>query len=140
VDKKEKHCNDNDPTDSQQGDNWDHIAYDPDHRLVISVVPGKRTAKNVEKLVADFKKRTAGRIMNLITSDEYKPYKKATLKAYGTKVRPGPTGKPGCPRGSRRVPGKGLKYAIVNKTPGKAEWLRLICELYLAANPRSRLR
>lgn len=32
--------------------------------------------------VADFKKRTGGRIMNLMTSDEYKPCKKAILKAY----------------------------------------------------------
>ena len=73
--KKEKHCNDADAGDSQQGDNWDHVAYDPEHRLVVSVVPGKRTAKNVEKLVADFKKRTADRIMNLMTSDEYKLYR-----------------------------------------------------------------
>ena len=76
VGKKEKRCNDNDPADSQQGDNWDHVAYDPEHRLVISVVPGKRTAKNVEKLMTDFKKRTAGRIMNLITSDEYNRIKR----------------------------------------------------------------
>jgi len=76
VRKKRKHCNDDVPDDSRQGDNWDHVAYDPEHRLVISVVAGKRTAKNVEILVTDFKKRADGRIMNLITSDEYKPYKK----------------------------------------------------------------
>ena len=69
VGKKEKHCNKQDPSDRHQGNNWDHVAYDPEHRLVISVIPGKRTAKNVDKLVADFKKRTNGRIMNLITSD-----------------------------------------------------------------------
>jgi len=86
VGKKEKHCNDNDPADSQQGDNWDHLAYDPEHRLVVSVVPGKRTAEKVQKLVRDFKRRTGGRIMNLITSDEYRPYKRAILKAYGQKV------------------------------------------------------
>jgi IS1 family transposase len=83
--------------------------------LVISVIPGKRTAKNVDKLVADFKKRTNGHIMNLITSDEYKPYKKAILKAYGRNVRPPATGKRGRPKGSRRVPVKGLKYATVHK-------------------------
>jgi IS1 family transposase len=115
VGKKEKHCNDNDPSDSQQGDSWDHVAYDPEHRLVISVVPGKRTAKNAEKLLADFKKRTGGRIMNLMTSDEYKPYKKAILKAYGQKTTPPHTGKRGRPKGSRRVAAKGLKYATVHK-------------------------
>jgi len=83
--------------------------------LVISVIPGKRTAKNVDKLVADFKKRTNGHIMNLITSDEYKPYKKAILKAYGRNVRPPATSKRGRPKGSRRVPVKGLKYATVHK-------------------------
>ncbi len=83
--------------------------------MVISVIPGKRTAKNVDKLVADFKKRTNGHIMNLITSDEYKPYKKAILKAYGRNVRPPATGKRGRPKGSRRVPVKGLKYATVHK-------------------------
>ncbi len=83
--------------------------------MVISVIPGKRTAKNVDKLVADFKKRTNGRIMNLITSDEYKPYKKVILKAYGRNIKPPATGKRGRPKGSRRVPVKGLKYATVHK-------------------------
>ncbi len=125
VGKKEKRCNDNDPADSQQGDNWDHVAYDPEHRLVISVVPGKRTAKNVEKLMTDFKKRTAGRIMNLITSDEYKPYKKAILKAYGRNVKPPATGRRGRPKGSCRVPAKGLKYATVHKTRWKGRVVKI---------------
>ena len=93
--------------------------------MVVSVVPGKRTAKNVEKLVDDFKKRTDGRIMNLITSDEYKPYKKAILKAYGKKVVSPATGKPGRPKGSRRVPAKGLKYATVHKTHRKGRVVKI---------------
>ena len=36
--------------------------------------------------------------MNLITSDEYKPYRGAILKAYGDKVVPKRTGKPGRPK------------------------------------------
>lgn len=119
VCKKRKHCNNNVLENSRNGDNWDHVAYDPEHRLVVSVVPGKRTAKNIEKLVADFKKKTGGRIMNLMTSDEYKPYKKAILKAYGRKTTPVHTGKRGRPKGSRRVPVKGLTYATVHKTRRK---------------------
>jgi len=80
------HCDPLDPNDAQQGDNWDYVALDPEHRLVVSVVPGKRTVANTEKLVNDFKERTGGRPMNLITSDEYAPYKTAILKAYGEKV------------------------------------------------------
>jgi IS1 family transposase len=116
VRKKRKHCDNDVPEDSRQGDNWDHVAYDPEHRLVISVIPGKRTAKNVDRLVADFKKKTDGCIMNLITSDEYKPYKKAILKAYGKNTAVPHTGKRGRPKGSRRVPVKDLTYATVDKT------------------------
>jgi IS1 family transposase len=125
VGKKEKHCDDTDIADSQQGDNWDHVAYDPEHRLVISVIPGKRTAKNVEKLVADFKKRTDGSIMNLITSDEYKPYKKALLKAYGKNTKVARTGKRGRPKGSRLVPAEGLKYATVHKIRRKGRVVKI---------------
>jgi len=125
VGKKEKHCNGAEPADRQQGDNWDHVAYDPEHRLVISVVPGKRTEKNVGELVVDFKKRTGGRTMNLITSDEYKPYKKAILKAYGKKMTPPHTGKPGRPKGSRRVPSEGLKYATVHKIRKKGRVVKI---------------
>ena len=93
--------------------------------MVVSVVAGKRTAKNVEKLVADFRERTAGRIMNLITSDEYKPYKKAILKAYGTKTTPAHTGKRGRPKGSRLVAVEGLKYATVHKRRRKGRVVKI---------------
>ena len=75
--------------------------------------------------MADFKKRTGKRIMNLITSDEYKPYKKAILKAYGQKITPPHTGKRGRPKGSRRVPPKGLKYATVHKTRRKGRVVKI---------------
>ena len=123
--KKRKHCNNSVPQDSREGDNWDHVAYDPEHRLVVSVVPGKRTAKNVDKLVVDFKKRTNGLIMNLITSDEYKPYKKAILKAYGKNTAVVHTGKRGRPKGSRRVPVEGLTYATVHKTRRKGRVVKI---------------
>jgi len=101
------------------------VAYDPEHRLVVSVVPGKRTAKNIEKLVFDFKKRTGGRIMNLMTSDEYKPYKRAILKAYGKNTKVAHTGKRGRPKGSRRVPAKDLTYATVHKTRRKGRVVKI---------------
>jgi IS1 family transposase len=115
VGKKEKRCDPDDPDDAKQGDNWDHVALDPEHRLVVSVVPGKRTAENTETLVEDFKQRTGGRPMNLMTSDEYPAYRGAILKAYGEEVLPPRTGKPGRPKGSYHVPSPELKYATVHK-------------------------
>ena len=53
VAKKEKNCDDDDPEDRFRGDCWDHVAFDPEHRLVVSVVPGERTAESVEELVRD---------------------------------------------------------------------------------------
>ena len=58
VAKKEKHCNPDQPADQQQGDYWDHVAFDPEHRLVVSVVPGKRTEEKTHQLVRDFRERT----------------------------------------------------------------------------------
>src|SRR4051812_1404151 len=81
VAKKPEHCDPLDPADEQKGDWWDHIALDPEHRLVVSVVPGARVGENVEAVVADFRRRTEGRDMNLITSDEHRPYKEAILQA-----------------------------------------------------------
>ena len=70
VGKKEKHCDPAQPEDARQGDNWDHVAFDPEHRLVLSIVPGARTVENTEAVVADFHRRTEGRVMEVMTSDE----------------------------------------------------------------------
>lgn len=110
--KKEKHCAED---ETRQGDCWDHVALDPEHRLVVSVLPGKRTVENSEALVNDFRQRTGGRRMKLITSDEYKPYRAAILKAYGKKITPPRSGKPGRPRGSYYEPAHDLQYATVHK-------------------------
>ncbi len=130
--KKEKHCDPADPDESpsggsnaKQGDNWDHVALDPEHRLVVSVVPGKRTVKNVEALIQDFKERTKGRLMNLITSDEYKPYRQVILKAYGEETVPQRTGKPGRPKAPYYEPSPELKYATVHKTREKGRVVKI---------------
>jgi hypothetical protein len=73
------------------------VAFDPEHRLVIGVVPGARTAENTEALVEDFRRRTGGRVMDLMTSDDYPAYETAILHAYGETVTPPRTGKPGRP-------------------------------------------
>jgi IS1 family transposase len=109
VGKKEKHCDPDKPAEARQGDNWDHVAFDPEHRLVVSVIAGKRTEEKTHQLVKDFRERTGGRLMNLITSDEYPAYKAAILEAYGVeKVFPR-TGRPGRPRKPVKVRPQGLK-------------------------------
>ena len=116
VGKKEKHCDPQDPQDAHQGDNWDHVAYDPEHRLVLAVVPGKRTAEHVEQVVHQFQQRTDDAAIALLTSDEYRPYEGAIHQAYGEKGSPPPTGKPGRPAQPYLRPPKDLNYATVHKT------------------------
>ena len=115
VAKKEAHCDRSDPADAHKGDYWDHVALDPEHRLVVSVVPGARTIENTEALVEDFRRRTGGRLMRLMTSDEYPAYETAILHAYGGAVTPPRTGKPGRPKAPYQVPPSGLNYAVVTK-------------------------
>ncbi len=68
-----------------------------------------------ELLVDDFRRRTQGRVMGLMTSDEYAAYPAAILAAYGETVVPERTGRPGRPRLEyRRVPEE-LVYATVHK-------------------------
>lgn len=115
VGKKEKHCDPDKGEDARQEDNWDHVAFDPEHRLVVSVVPGKRTEEKVQQLVRDFKERTGGQLMNLLTSDEYAPYKTAIFEAHALEQEQPRTGQPGRPKKPRKVLPQGLKYATVHK-------------------------
>src|SRR3954449_2187723 len=86
VFKKQEHCDPDDPADDNKGDYWDHVAFDPESRLVLSVVPGARDVENVEAVVADVQRRTADRVPDLITSDAYPAYETAILEAYGQEV------------------------------------------------------
>jgi IS1 family transposase len=115
VGTKEKHCDPEDPDDARQGDNWDHVAFDPEHRLVVRVVPGKRTETKVHQLVQDFKARTGGRLMNLLTSDEYPAYQTAIFAAYAVPKDQPRTGRPGRPKKPKKVLPKQLTYATVHK-------------------------
>lgn len=119
VAQKEKNCDEDDPGDRFRGDCWDHVAFDPEHRLVVSVVPGERTAESVQELVNDVKGRLGDRAPELITTDEYSAYERAILEAFGTEVMPPRTGKPGRPRKPYKVAPAGLNYATVHKTRKK---------------------
>jgi IS1 family transposase len=115
VAKKQKSCDPTDPADDHKGDWWDHVAYDPEHRLVLAVVPGARSMENAEEIVAAAKGRTAGATPRLMTSDEYPAYATAIAAAFGVPV-PIPPSRPGrrpiLPE--RRLPA-GLTYATVHK-------------------------
>ena len=145
VGKKERNC---EPHEEAAGDGWDHVALDPGSRLVVSLVVGERTADATHQLVADFRRRTGGRIPWLITSDESPVYADAIRAAYGQVVTPPPTGRPGRPRNPTVVVPAGLTYATVHKqrangrvvsvgtTPVFGTWFGLLLALAMSAVSR----
>jgi hypothetical protein len=104
VGKKEGRCDPADPRAPEQGDQWDHVALDPDHRLVLGVVVGKRLGDNAVLLLEGVRDRLGGRVPELVTSDEYPAYPEALLEVFGVEEVPPRTGKPGRPAGPRVVP------------------------------------
>jgi IS1 family transposase len=126
VAKKEANCDRSDPADDHKGDYWDHVAFDPEHRLVIAVVPGARDVEGTEALVGQFRRRTGGRAMRLMTSDGYPAYETAILDAYGETVVPPRTGKPGRPKGAYKTPPPDLVYATVEKVRSKGRVVAIL--------------
>ena len=86
--KKEASCDPLDPLDRLRGDDWDHTAVDPESRLLLALVPGKRDGATCERLIRQVHDRTGGRTDLLITSDEHAPYETAIREVYGVE-RPG---------------------------------------------------
>jgi len=122
VGKKQQHCDPSDPADREQGDNWDHVAFDPTHRLVVRVVPGKRTAAKTDALVKEVHRRTGGRMLDLLVSNASPAYKPAMLHTYGETITPPRTGKPGRPKKPYTVAPAGLLMRQCPRPDTRGAW------------------
>jgi hypothetical protein len=117
VAKKQANCDPTDPADDHKGDWWDHAAYDPEHKLVLAVVPGARVGESAHEVVAEVKDRLGGEPPELFTSDEHAAYEAAITETF-SEPAPAPEGprRPGRPRvAPQRRPAAGLVYATVRK-------------------------
>jgi IS1 family transposase len=81
--KKDKQCDPNDPGDATQGSHWDHVIIDPETKLIVSLVVGRRNADTVVQVFTDFYERTGGPLPELITTDGYAVYEAVILDTYG---------------------------------------------------------
>jgi hypothetical protein len=81
--KKDKQCNPDDPDDDEQGSYWDHVIFDPESKLIVSLVVGQRNADTVVQVFTDYHDRTDGSLPQLITTDEYAVYLPVILDTYG---------------------------------------------------------
>jgi IS1 family transposase len=116
VYKKQKNCDPAKPDDDHRGDYWDHVAFDPEHKLVLAVVPGARTEENTRAIVAEVKQRVGSEPPALMTSDEYPAYATAIEEVFSEPVPSPPRGRPGRPRilPEHRLPEEVI-YAAVHK-------------------------
>lgn len=96
--KKQKNCDPTNRDDDHCGDYWDHVAFDPEHKLVLVVVPGARTEENAREVVAEVKQRLGGLHPELITSDEYPVYAGAIEETFSEPIPSPPERKAGRPR------------------------------------------
>jgi hypothetical protein len=122
----EKDCHTDDPADQFCGDCWDHVAFDPGHRLVLAVISEERTVETVHELVGDIKDRLDGRTPELIMTDEYAPYQGAILETNGEEVVPPRTGRPGRPRKPYKVVPAELNYTTVHETRKKGRVVSVV--------------
>jgi hypothetical protein len=116
VAKKQKHCDPADPADDQRGDYWDHVAFDPEHKLVLAVVPGARVEENASALVAEVKQGVGATPPPLLSSDEYPAYATAIEELFSAPVPAPPRRGPGRPR---IVPKQQLPDDLVDATVHK---------------------
>ena len=84
--KKQRNCDPADPADDHRGDYWDYVAFDPEHKLVLAVVPGARSEENARAIVAEVERRVNREPPPLMTSDEYPAYATAIDEVFGEPV------------------------------------------------------
>jgi IS1 family transposase len=102
------------------------VALDAESRLVLAVVPGARDAEAVEEVVGEVKGRTAGRVLDLVTSDDYPAYETALLNAYGQEVTTTATGQASRKMVPDKVPPAGMNYATVEKRREKGRVVEIV--------------
>ena len=114
--KKQKHCDPQNPEDQQKGDQWDLVALDVASRFVVSLKVGQRTTADLRAFIGDFATRSGGTPPALLTTDDCVTYAQIFLDQYGTPAAPERTGRPGRPRKPVLQWPCGSVYATVCKT------------------------
>lgn len=104
------------------------MALEAETKLAIAVVSGKRTLTSVRKQIGELAERTDRQLPRLITSDEYKPYRRVLLEVYGRSKPRRRRFRRGRAPLPRRVPPDGLVYATVHKHRRKGRVVRTSIE------------
>jgi len=120
VGKKQVNCDPADPDDDHQGDWWDHVAFDPEHKLVLAVVPGARVTESVEEVVDEVKHRLDEQPPALMTSDESAVYETVIEETFSQPVV-APPREPARPGRRPLLPERRLDPGVTSATVRKEE-------------------
>jgi IS1 family transposase len=139
VFKKRRNCTPEELEQERTGDCWDHVAFYPEHRLVLSVVFGRREQRNIQKLVMRVKKQLQGRVPRLITTDGYAAYAEVFRRAFGRLIKPvHRRGQPNPGGPKRRLPAE-LTFATVEKLMNNGRVVQVKRELVLGTEENLKL-
>jgi len=118
VAKKQKRCDLQDPADHSKGDCWDYVAYDPQHKLVLSVIVGRRCNRRALELMAVVKQKVK-LPSQARARRKAKSRKKAKSRRKAHALLLATDGYTAYPRAMTLTfglpPPKGLAYAVVDK-------------------------
>ncbi len=92
-------------------------------------MPGARGIEEAEAVVADFHRRTGGRLMRLMTTDGDPAYETAIRHVSGETVWPPRTGQRGAPKAPYVAVPPGLNSATVEKRREKGRVVEVICRV-----------
>ena len=124
--RRRRNCDRSDPADDHKGDYWDHVAFDPEHRLVVAVVPGARDVEGTEALVGEFRRRTGGRAMGLMTSDRLSGLRDGDPACLRRDGHAAPHRQAGPAQGAVHGAAPGLAYAAVEKVREKGRVVEIV--------------
>ena len=115
VAKKQRHMTPMDDP-NERGDYWDANSLDPQSKLLVSLVPGRRTTRTIHQVVADAAERLAAKAgLPALCTDGEPTYREAIVATFGRAYpvpRRGPPGRPPAP--VVRIP-QALVYAQIVK-------------------------
>ena len=120
------------PPESCDGRQWWWVGFDPESRLLLSVVVGPRCYQVALQLIQAISIIVCG--IPVFFSDGLPFYKQALLAVYRRIINFPRTGHPGRPRGSEVVPHPQLAYGQVIKSHSKKNGLRIISRIIWGAD------
>jgi len=115
VRKKQRMLSEWEKLQSEYGDTWIWMAFDPVHKLVIAVLIGDRTEEEAVGLLERLRARLIEGCLPLLTSDSLPHYVRAILRVFGVWIQPLRKGSRGPHPKPRQVPPEDLNYATVHK-------------------------